>query len=241
MASRWSVWLVVAAIMAGVGTSPRHQAYGHVAAIKSMVLPNMFLRGGSDSSSMSAGRKRTISSCLPRVHAIAESSFESEVSLDHLPYERYGMTVPENEHMLKPTKDAKLDAINADPYIGKWGWTGIHRAAVLVNKTTHTGWSALHFAAGSGHLEMVKLLVKLGVDKNWRDSYGDLPIDKALRNAQQRFPSLPVRAPPSFNTTEKKEVYYEVAKYLNDGKDTDEVSTHPFSLEESTHTTLGSM
>mmetsp|Transcript_16502 Transcript_16502/g.55057 ORF Transcript_16502/g.55057 Transcript_16502/m.55057 type:complete len:199 (+) Transcript_16502:580-1176(+) len=78
---------------------------------------------------------------------------------------------------------------------------------------------------------MVKLLVKLGVDKNWRDSYGDLPIDKALRNAQQRFPSLPVRAPPSFNTTEKKEVYYEVAKYLNDGKDTDEVpSEDRFSI-----------
>ena len=55
---------------------------------------------------------------------------------------------------------------------------------VDVNAATRYGVTALGFAAGTGHLEIVRLLVERGANVNVADSfYGSRPIDFALRES----------------------------------------------------------
>ena len=45
------------------------------------------------------------------------------------------------------------------------------------DKANINGWTPLHLAANSGHLETAKLLMVYGADLNARNNSGELPID----------------------------------------------------------------
>lgn len=56
--------------------------------------------------------------------------------------------------------------------------------------TNKRGYTALHFAALQGHLEVCKTLVRLGADVGAKDQYGDQPVDRAEQAEEVRGPSL---------------------------------------------------
>ena len=64
----------------------------------------------------------------------------------------------------------------------------IYNVSVSVNRQ---GWTALHFAAGSGQVAICTSLLAAGADVQALDSYGDRAVDKAMRNELERYPCLP--------------------------------------------------
>eukprot|EP00762_Andalucia_godoyi_P007110 ANDGO_01857.mRNA.1 Putative glutaminase 3 len=57
---------------------------------------------------------------------------------------------------------------------------------VDINMGDYDGRTALHLAASSGHLEIVRILMHAGADPNSRDRWGSTPIDDASRQGFQR-------------------------------------------------------
>ena len=53
------------------------------------------------------------------------------------------------------------------------------------NATTKEGWTPLHVAAKSGHLDMMKLLESLGASKDLKDKEGKIPGDLIFRRPDQ--------------------------------------------------------
>jgi len=53
-----------------------------------------------------------------------------------------------------------------------------------IHATDNDGSTPLHFAAEYGNLEVVKLLLKRGADKNLKDKYGNTPLESAKSRHQ---------------------------------------------------------
>lgn len=117
-------------------------------------------------------------------------------------YGKFGMTKPvvedgQNLNADMTGGEGEPSYIGADQYIGKWGWTGLHRAACEgdartlgkmlemggdANVATHNGWTPLIEAASEGHTECVQLLAKFGANVSLANKGGWTPLHFAVGN-----------------------------------------------------------
>lgn len=195
-------------------------------------------------------------------------SDDGEDDLTKWDYAKFGLTEPVMEdgkslNAEMTGAEGEPGYIGADPFIGRWGWTGLHRAACEgdavtlrkmltmggdANVATHNGWtplieaaseghtecvklllqfganislptrggwSALHFAVGNGHKETISELLKMGADPLWQDTYGDYPMDKAMRNYELDYPTLPLRCNVTMPVLDRKTWYFSAAAAVN--------------------------
>lgn len=54
----------------------------------------------------------------------------------------------------------------------------------IVNLRDTAGWTALHFAAQEGSIEIAKLLIEAGAEIDAQDSHGNTPLMKAVFNSK---------------------------------------------------------
>lgn len=117
-------------------------------------------------------------------------------------YGKFGMTEPvvEDGQSLNAEMtgcEGEPGYIGADPFIGKWGWTALHRAACEgdsgtlrkmlemggdANVVTHNGWTPLIEAASEGHTECVKVLLHFGANVSLPTRGGWSPLHFAVGN-----------------------------------------------------------
>ena len=57
------------------------------------------------------------------------------------------------------------------------------QAGATVDAVTYDGWTALHWAASNGKIQVVEALLNAGADKAVKDKYGETALDNAQHPA----------------------------------------------------------
>ncbi len=96
-------------------------------------------------------------------------------------------------------KSGEVDWLVRDAYIGRWGWTALHRAAIQgdvgmlermldmggdPNSHTKNGWHVVHEAAAWGQLDCLRLLVARGANASALNRNGWSCLHFAAANGQ---------------------------------------------------------
>eukprot|EP00288_Rhodomonas_lens_P016600 CAMPEP_0177695958 /NCGR_PEP_ID=MMETSP0484_2-20121128/3732_1 /TAXON_ID=354590 /ORGANISM="Rhodomonas lens, Strain RHODO" /LENGTH=465 /DNA_ID=CAMNT_0019206913 /DNA_START=132 /DNA_END=1529 /DNA_ORIENTATION=- len=111
----------------------------------------------------------------------SEDQFAVENETDtNFDVRKFGMQ-PLPEEPEEDKEKSKTEYLSRDSFIGRWGWTALHRAASAgdaetlgkmismggdVNAQTQSGWSPLHEAAAWGRVDAAKLLIDSGARVN---------------------------------------------------------------------------
>ena len=134
---------------------------------------------------------------------VYDKNSENDEDSNAWDYSKFGLSKPVLEEGLSLNEgmtgaEGEPGYLAADHFIGKWGWTGMHRAACEgdestlrkmlemggdANAETKNGWTPLIEAASEGHTACVKTLLEFGANVTRSNKGGWTPLHFACGNA----------------------------------------------------------